>query len=452
MLHERFQKRNKKNYPQAYQPFFMKSFLLFSGMFLAAVLNTSAQRICGSSEYKAALLQADPSLNEVFQNIEKQIASVNSKNGSVASRDTTANETITIPVVIHLLYKSALENISDAQIKSQIDALNNDFNFLNTDRINTPEAFKVFSGNARIKFCLAQVDPQGRRTTGIDRKYTNTDVFATDDGMKMVDKGGVASWDSKEYLNIWVCKLTSRSLGYATPPGASADKDGVVIAYDVFGTVGNLRAPFNKGRTATHEVGHWLGLVHIWGDSHCGSDQVDDTPTQQSYNFGCQSFPKISACSPNKNGDMFMNFMDFTDDACMNMFTIGQANRMRAIFAKNGIRNAFLASSACDSTLAQNGPLPEPVADLKPLTIVESLSSTKVYPSPVQTVTTIDCKVASTSTVKTLDIFNSLGIKVYTTRLSQQKTTLNLSNLVAGIYFIHIGDGQDKFTTRIIKQ
>ena len=430
----------------------MKSFLLFSFVFLTGVLNTSAQRICGSSEYKAALLQADPSLNEIFQNVEKQIAAVNSRNGSVANRDTSANETITIPVVIHLLYKNAAENISDAQIKSQIDALNNDFNFLNADRANTPDAFKIFSGNAKIKFCLAQVDPQGRRTTGIDRKYTNTEVFTTDDGMKMVDKGGVASWDSKHYLNIWVCKMTSRSLGYATPPGASAEKDGVVIAYDVFGTVGNLRAPFNKGRTATHEVGHWLGLIHIWGDSHCGSDQVDDTPTQQSYNFGCQSFPKVSSCSPNKNGDMFMNFMDFTDDACMNMFTTGQVNRMRSIFSKNGIRNAFLASSACDSTLAQNGPLPEIVVEVKPVTIIESLSSTKVYPSPVQTITTIECKVASALSVKNLDIFNSLGTKVFSARLCQEKTIINLSNLVAGIYFIHIGDGQDKFTTRIIKQ
>lgn len=430
----------------------MKSFLLFTFLFLTGILNTSAQRVCGSSEYKAALLLADPSMNEVFQNVENQIASVKSRNGSVASRDTTAYETITIPVVVHLLYKTAAENISDAQVKSQIDALNNDFNFLNSDRSNTPNAFKLFAGNARIKFCLAQVDPQGKRTSGINRKYTNTDVFTTDDGMKNVGKGGVASWNSKHYLNIWVCKLTSRSLGYATPPGASADKDGVVIAYDVFGTIGNLRAPFNKGRTATHEVGHWLGLIHVWGDSNCGSDQVDDTPTQQSYNFGCQSFPKVSACSPNKNGDMFMNFMDFTDDACMNMFTNGQVNRMRAIFAKNGIRNAFLSSSACDSTLAQSAALPEPVVDVKPVSSGESLASTKVYPSPVQTVTTIDCKVAGALSIKTLEIFNSLGVKVFTTLLSQQKTTINLSTLVAGIYFIHVGDGHDKFTTRIIKQ
>ena len=381
--------------------------------------------------------------------IETQIENVTNKTNGIAMRDTTANEIIYIPVVIHVLYKNAAENISDAQIKSQLDVLNKDFRMLNSDRVNTPQAFKSLAADARIQLCLAQVDPQGRKTTGIDRKYTTQDLFATDDGMKMVDKGGAASWDSKHYLNIWVCKLSSRSLGYATPPGAAGDKDGVVIAYDVFGTVGNLRSVFNKGRTATHEVAHWLGLIHIWGDANCGDDHVDDTPAQQSYNFGCSSFPKLSKCSKDNNGDMFMNFMDFSDDACMNLFTKGQVKRMRALFAQNNIRNSFLASSACDSILAEGGPLP--VTNAVPLPSV-SLASTRVYPSPVHTVTTIECKAATAFTIKTLSIFNNLGIQVFTARLNCEKTILNLSNLVSGIYIIHIGDGKDKFTTKIIKQ
>lgn len=426
----------------------MKLFLQAVFFLFLTNLTTQGQRVCGATAYKEAMLKADPSLNEAFTKIENQIvATVNNKN--VALRDTSSNEIIFIPVVIHLLYKNAAENISDAQIKSQLDVLNKDFRMLNGDRANTPQAFKGLAGDAKIQFCLARVDPQGRSTSGIDRKYTSQDLFTTDDEMKMVSKGGAASWDSKRYLNIWVCRLSSRSLGYATPPGAAADKDGIVMAYDVFGTTGTLRAPFNKGRTATHEIAHWLGLIHIWGDASCGDDHVSDTPPQQSYNFGCPSFPKLSNCSKDNNGDMFMNFMDFSDDACMNMFTKGQVNRMRALFAQGNLRNSFLASFACDSSLAQAGPLPEPA--LVPVTAV-SLSTTKVYPSPVHTVTTIECKAASALTLKTLQVFNSMGVKVLTTQLSQEKTTLNLANLATGFYFIQVMDEQDKFTTRIFKQ
>jgi len=161
------------------------------------------------------MLKSDPSLNGVFSNIEKQIASVSNKsNGNVARRDTTSNEIIYIPVVIHLLYHNAGENISDVQVKSQMDALNNDFSMSNSDRINTPKAFKPLAADARIRFCLAQVDVQGKRTTGIERKYTTRTSFTTDDGMKMAQKDGIAAWDSKRYLNIWVCNLSSRCVGY----------------------------------------------------------------------------------------------------------------------------------------------------------------------------------------------------------------------------------------------
>ncbi|MEJ7589005.1 MAG: M43 family zinc metalloprotease [Ferruginibacter sp.] len=427
----------------------MKLFLQGLVFFLSIILSADAQRICGTSQYKQQMITSDPSFKEVFRNIEKQVASFNNKSTrNIARRDTASGEIIYIPVVVHVLYKNSAENITDAQIKSQIDVLNNDFNLLNSDRTNTPDAFKPLAGDARIRFCLAQVDPQGKKTTGIDRKYTTQDMFITDDGMKMVLKGGAASWDSKRYLNIWVCKLGSRSVGYATPPGAPAELDGVVIAYDVFGTTGSLRPVFNKGRTATHEIGHWLGLIHTWGDDNCGDDHVDDTPQQQSYNFGCQSFPKLSSCSPDSNGDMYMNFMDFSDDACMNMFTKGQAQRMRALFAQNNFRNSFLASFACDSTLAQASPLPITESVKQPRV---SLASTRIYPSPVNSVTTVDCKAASALTVKTVDIFNSVGVKVFTARVSREKTILNLSKLISGIYLVQVEDGKDKFTARIIK-
>ena len=420
-------------------------------IFLLIVLFTAhAQRVCSSTDYKQQLLAADPSLKDVFKTIEKQIVAANTKSAvTTALRDTTANEIIYIPVVVHVLYKNSPENISDAQVKSQFDVLNKDFRMMNADKTNTPAAFKPFAADARIQFCLAQVDPNGKKTNGIDRHYTEQAMFTTDDGMKLASQGGVAAWDSKRYLNLWVCRLNGRSLGYATPPGTAADRDGVVLAYDVFGNTGNLRAVFNKGRTATHEIGHWLGLIHLWGDATCGDDHVDDTPTQQSYNFDCPIFPKTSSCSPNANGDMFMNFMDFADDACMNMFTKGQVARMRALFAQNNIRNSFLASFACDSTLVQGGPVPS-TDGVPPATT--TLASTRLYPNPVHTSVTIECKAATATNLKTLAIFNSLGMRVFTSKLIQNKTILDLSHLTPGIYFVSISDGKDKFVTKIIKQ
>lgn len=418
--------------------------LIVTIIFLLLTGTAPAQRICGSAAYTQQLLQSNPSLQNSFDKVAEQIAKATKR---YAARDTSANEIINIPVVIHLLYKTAVQNISDVQIRSQIDALNKDFANQNEDRLNRPEAFRNLAADVKIKFCLAQVDPQGNRTNGIIRTKTNTDLFAADDAMKSSLKGGTNPWDNKKYLNIWVCALNSRSLGYATPPGGPADLDGLVIAYDVFGTVGNLRAPFNKGRTATHEVGHWLGLNHIWGDSDCGDDGVEDTPRQKTYNFGTPVFPHVTACSPNSNGDMFMNFMDFSDDAVMNMFTVGQKNRMRALFANGNIRNSFLTSFACDSNLAA-GPLPVLIPEETPAV---KLNLIKVYPNPVQYNMVVENN-AVTNTAQTIMVFNATGNMVYSGIVTKQKTTVNLSFLNTGLYIVRIGEGTNQFTAKFIKQ
>ena len=232
------------------------------------VSQANAQRVCGDQAYMQHLLSSNPSAAQSINNAERQMKNATAPNRpSGAERDTATNELINIPVVIHVLYNNATQNISDAQILSQLEVLNNDFSNKNADRVNTPLAFTSFVADSRIKFCLAQLDPQNRRTTGIIRKNTSISLFAADDAMKSNERGGSTGWDSKKYLNIWVCTLEGRSLGYATPPGSPTELDGVVIAYDVFGTTANTRAPFNKGRTATHEVGHWLGLKHLWGVS-----------------------------------------------------------------------------------------------------------------------------------------------------------------------------------------
>lgn len=359
-------------------------------------------------------------------------------------RDTGSNEIIIIPVVVHLLYKTGEQNISDDRIKSQIDALNNDFRRTNADAAGTPTAFKLLAGDAKINFCLAQVAPNGQRTKGIIRKYTAKDYFTGDDAMKFGSAGGDDAWDSKRYLNIWVCNLYGRALGYATLPGQAADKDGVVINWDVFGTIGNLRQPFTKGRTATHEVAHWLGLKHIWGDAQCGDDGIADTPPQSNYNFGCTAFPKISSCSVNGNGDMFMNYMDFSDDACMNLFTNGQIKKMRSQFAMGGARNFFLNSYACDSMQATGGPMGDPIAT-DPFSI-------RIYPNPVADMVYVDCKNGSWSAGRAIRIFNLQGIEVLRTIVYKNTNGISLKQLSSGVYLLRVEEGEDKLTAKIFKQ
>ncbi|RYD77801.1 MAG: zinc metalloprotease, partial [Sphingobacteriales bacterium] len=353
----------------------------------------SAQRVCNTDEYIKSDFKEAFYLND-------------SQSSRLPARDTSPNEIITIPVVIHVLFNNAGQNISDEQILSQLEVLNKDFRLLNQDRINVPAAFKGRSADAKIMFCLAQVDPQGRPTTGILRRYTTVGTFMKADNMKFKATGGSDAWDAKNYLNIWVCSMFGRTLGYATPPGGDPAKDGVVMNYDVFGgDKGRLRKDFDKGRTGTHEVAHWMGLKHIWGDDDCGDDEVDDTPKQTSYNFGCPTFPRKTYCSPDDNGDMYMNFMDLTNDACMYMFTNGQKNRMRAQFALGGKRNSFLRSYRCDASLATGAPLPQDTLPVKPPVVEKKIDPISFYPNPVQNELNLQAKEAATLTGKTAVIY-----------------------------------------------
>jgi hypothetical protein len=239
-----------------------------------------------------------------------------------------------IPVVVHVVYKKASENITGAQIKSQISVLNRDFRKKNADISKIPNPFKAFVADTMVEFTLAKKDPRGKPTKGITRTKTDVDTFSHDgDPVKFTATGGIEPWNTKRYLNIWVCTLTGGLLGYAQFPGGPEDTDGVVVRNTAFGTTGTAQVPFNKGRTATHEIGHYLNLSHIWGNSlipTCiDSDFVDDTPNQFGPNTGKPTFPRIS-CDNGPNGDMFMNYMDYVDDDSMFMFTQGQVARMKA--------------------------------------------------------------------------------------------------------------------------
>jgi Pregnancy-associated plasma protein-A len=288
---------------------------------------TASKRACSSMEVLEQQMMADPSLAQRMNTIEnftrKAIAS-----GAV---NRLVNGVVEIPVVVNVLYRTSTENISATQIQSQIDVLNQDFAATNSDYSNVPSLFQgVRAGNTSIRFVLDNVV----------RRSTNKTSWSTNDAVKKSAQGGIAPTSPTTKLNLWVCNLGGGILGYAQFPGGSSATDGVVIDNNAFGTVGSAAAPFNLGRTATHEVGHWLNLRHIWGDATCGNDQVGDTPTHNTANYGCPSFPSYSTCAGNPV-EMTMNYMDYTDDACMYMFSTGQKLRMQAVFASGGPRNSF---------------------------------------------------------------------------------------------------------------
>jgi hypothetical protein len=357
--------------------------------------------------------------------------------------DTLSNGVITIPVVVHVLYNDNFQKISNSQVLSQIESLNKDYNKLN-DISNIPAAFSSLAADVKIKFCLAKTDPQGIQTSGIIFKSSRITSWSANDEMKFSASGGDDAWDSRRYLNIWVCNL-SGSLGYSSLPGSPADKDGIVIQYNVFGTTGNVKAPFNEGRTLTHETGHWLGLKHLWGDVLCGDDMIDDTPPQKSYNNGCPSFPHISACSKDANGDMFMNFMDFTDDACMSMFTNGQKTKIRSLFAPGNARNSFLSSSACN----------EPVAEKSvsyPDTVVAITKDISLYPNPAKDFIYVEIGNNTELIGKMIIIYNLPGQQVKKQLLTSSKTIILINDISSGVYVVKIGMGKNTKTLRLVKQ
>jgi len=287
----------------------------------------NGRRSCASHDVLEAQLKADPTLADRMKAIESFTTKYQQRQ---IARRLVDGEIIEIPVVVNVVYKTTDQNISDAQIASQIAVLNADFASTNADIANVPSGFQlVKAGNTNIRFVLDQVR----------RVKTKKSSFTTNDGMKRASSGGIAPLSPTTKLNLWTCNMSGGILGYAQFPGGSSTTDGVVILYSAFGVTA-AGAPYNKGRTATHEVGHWLNLRHIWGDATCGNDQVDDTPSHTGANYGCPAVGIKSTCSGTPVM-MTMNYMDYTDDLCMFMFSAGQKTRMNATFASGGPRNSF---------------------------------------------------------------------------------------------------------------
>jgi chitodextrinase len=320
-------------------------FLLVTG-----VVFSQQKRNCHSMNNLEYRQQLNPSIKQKMNEIEEftQQRILQMQN----SQKKIEGEIIKIPVVVHVIYSNAQENISTAQIQSQLDVLNEDFRRTNSDANNKWSQ----AADTQIEFALAAIDPNGNPTNGITRKSSTRTSWGTNDAMKSSAQGGVSPWDTSEYLNMWVCNIGGGILGYAQFPGGSAATDGVVMSPQYFGSSDKgsgfyLSAPFDKGRTTTHEVGHFLNLRHIWGDGGCSVDDfVSDTPTSDAANYGCAT-GHVSCGSE----DMVENYMDYSDDSCMNLFTQGQKNRMRAVLEVGGVRRSLALSdkftpAVCNAT------------------------------------------------------------------------------------------------------
>lgn len=339
----------------------------------------------------------------------------------------SADFIIRVPVVVHVLYYQASQNIPDAVIKEQIAILNRDFRRQNSDSVNTPDRFKPYAADAQIEFVLATADPMGRPTTGIVRKPTTVQYWQMDDQIKYTKSGGDDAWDSRSYLNIWVGDMRSL-LGYASPIGAPADKDGVVINFSAFGSK-NASEPYNMGRTAVHEVGHWLGLKHIWGDTYCGDDNVEDTPKQGNFTSGCPSGVRSTCEGNGASGDMYMNFMDFTNDACMNLFTKGQKERMRIMFEDGGPRASILNSRGANEPWAV-----EEIPSQGEVPV--AATQVKLYPNPVSSELVLDFEYDLSWIGKQVRLLNINGVEVKRVQVLSKIQKLDLSSLRSGIYFV----------------
>lgn len=342
----------------------MRLFALF--LFVLATLAFPAQsqtpeqgRSCGTDSYLDILKQQDPGLEE------RSLKALEAVQQAMRQRPTgqaMQQATITIPVVFHVVFKAGSENISDEQVLSQLAVLNEDFRRLNADTVNTPEHFRPFAADTRIEFCLAIVDPKGEPTSGITRTQTSQESFSYfSDYIKSTANGGIDAWDPTQYLNIWIGNLGISSVGYASSPGVAPGRDGVVLHYRTVGAapLNNSLWSYNLGRTGTHEVGHWLGLRHIWGNGiTCNdSDGIDDTPNQLTETNGCPDGIEIS-CDNGPYGNMWQNYMDYADDACMNLFTHGQAGFMQAVL--RSARSYLYNSTACTGELRSRFQVAQP--------------------------------------------------------------------------------------------
>jgi Pregnancy-associated plasma protein-A/Secretion system C-terminal sorting domain len=400
-------------------------FLLLAVRFCAFAQTNSPAERCASDELRDAFIFHHPHAIHTIAREEAQMAAWIADNSS----NLQIRQPTPVPVVVHIVWRDTSENVSDARVQSQIEALNRDFTMLQ-NAAKIPDLFKNIVARPNIQFCLAISDPDGRPTKGITRTHTE----ATYAGLRRLpntklaigntDGGGHTAWDTKHYLNIWVAHLGDFA-GQASFPAMrdSMGFEGVVIDPRYFGTVGSVlkNKPYHLGKTATHEVGHFLNLCHIWGcvgaQRSCDDDDgVEDTPRQELPNYNCPKYPHASCTA----SDMFMNYMDTVNDTCMLSFTKQQSARMMATL--NTVRSGLLNSSGC------NPPT-------KPALTACTLDF-RFFQLPARQMLKF-IPIAACDSVVQLTLYNAIGQQVLAWSVApNQEIAFDVSGYSSGIYFL----------------
>lgn len=399
------------------------------------------QRRCGTHDRYEQAIANDPSLANHRLQMESQLQRwIETKR--IEKSTGNSNVVVTVPVVVHVLYTNNTQNISDAQILSQLEVLNEDYGLRNADTTVTPSVFRPLMSDVQIQFCMADIDPNGNPTTGIERRQVTINRIGNGNRYYNFNQGGLNAWNADYYLNFWLCDIDGGStLGYTYLPGTvNPNQDGIVIDPQYFGTLGSVTPPFNKGRTVTHEVGHWFNLEHIWADeSGCAADDyVADTPQQKGENYGCPSYPQTNQsggrCNSTDPSSMFMNYMDYTDDACMVMFTQGQTARMQA--ALNNFRSSLFNANGCSASTGINN--------------ISSSLNVDVSPNPSDG----NFRIGFREIIQDANVFitDAQGRTIAEVQLKNISSfTVDLSKEPVGIYFARLTSDNGTRTLRLLK-
>ncbi|MBI4947468.1 MAG: PKD domain-containing protein [Bacteroidetes bacterium] len=352
--------------------------MVFLGQIAYGQGTINKKRKCGTNEAHLALIQKDPTYLERYNKLQKFV-----NNFVLAHPDGYSPKVVvTVPVVFHIVLSSAqMSSFADSRIQEQITVLNQDYGGQNTHSMGSFAT--TLKANTDLQFCLAETDPSGNSTTGIEHLTSTHGAWYMSSDIKHTSTGGMDQWDPDKYLNIWVCDLGGGLCGWAQYPTAPLSNEfGLVCHYEYVGVTG-ASAPYNLGGTASHEIGHCFNLQHIWGDSGGCSpdDQCTDTPVQDAETYGAPTGVVTDACSAASPGIMYMNFLDYVDDIAYANFTPNQKTRIQACFAAGGSLEQLGQSDACQPSNGLNANFSgTPLTGNPPLSVTFTNSSTGVPP------------------------------------------------------------------------